>query len=196
MGTSDHEGFELSTVVENLMLHYGHKWLSFVQSMVQNQADAEDVLQEAMLKMLARGRQFQSPDQARMYLGRIISNTAIELYHLRRRDRRQQRPLQEHMFQVPLPVEPAPLLSEAEEQKARARVLNLLNEGLARLPVKQYEALRMTVMDPQIISMRDAGVEHDIPYSTLRHRKLQGLRRLKRFLQRALRAAHAKLLMA
>jgi RNA polymerase sigma-70 factor (ECF subfamily) len=196
MGASDLEGLELSVVVESLMLRYGHKWLRFVQRMVQNQADAEDVLQEAMLKMLARGRQFHSPDQARMYLGRIICNTAIELYHLRRRNRRQQRPLQEHLFKLPTHSEPALSLSEGEELQAHARVLRLLDEGLARLPIKQYEALRLTVMDPEIMSIRDAGVEHDIPYSTLRHRKLQGLRRLKRFLHRALRAAQAKLLMA
>ncbi len=196
MGASNLEDSELSRIVESLMLRYGHKWLSFVQRMVQNQADAEDVLQEAMLKMLARGRQFQSQDQARMYLGRIISNTAIELYHLRRRDRRQQCPLQEHFFRLPAQAEPAQSMSEADELQARARMLSLLNEGLARLPIKQYEALRLTVMDPQIISIRDAGVEHDIPYSTLRHRKLQGLRRLKRFLRRALRTALSTFLVA
>ncbi len=191
MSASDSEGPELSTVVESLMLHHGHKWLSFVQKMVQNQADAEDVLQDAMLKMLSRGRQFQSPDQARMYLGRIICNTAIELYHRRRRNRRQQLPLQEHLFKLPTYSEPALSFSEGEELRAHARVLSLLNEGLARLPAKQYEALRMTVMDPEIMSIRDAGLEHDIPYSTLRHRKLQGLRRLKRFLHRALRTTMA-----
>ncbi len=176
------------------MLNYGHRWLNFVQRMVQNQADAEDVLQEAILKMLARGRQFQSSDQARMYLGRIISNTAIELYHRRRRRRRQQRPLQEHLFKLPDLPEPAPELSEGEELRAHAQVLSLLQEGLARLPTKQYEALCLTVMDPETISMRDAGVEHDIPYSTLRHRKLQGLRRLKRFIRRALRTSRARVL--
>lgn len=187
---------DLPRLVESLMLSYGHKWLSFVQRMVGNQADAEDVLQEAILKMLARGRQFQSPDQARMYLGRIICNTAIERYHMRRRNRRRQRPLQEHLFRLPIAAEAAFSISEGEEMKVRAQLSNLLQEGLARLPTKQYEALRLTIMDPEIISMRDAGVVHDIPYSTLRHRKLQGLRQLKRFLHRALRTAPAKLLLA
>jgi hypothetical protein len=72
----------------------------------------------------------------------------------------------------------------------------LLQEGLARLPVKQYEALRLTVMDPGLVSIRDAGVENDIPYSTLRHRSVKGLRRLRQFLHRAMRAAPQKLVMA
>ncbi len=196
MGTSDPEGMELSTVVESLMLRHRHKWLVFVERMVQDQADAEDVLQEAMLKMLSRGRRFESPDQARMYLGRIISNTAIEIYHRRRRNRRRQLQLQEQSFQSPAYSEPTLALSEGDELRAHARVLRLLNEGLALLPTKQYEALRLTVMGPEIMSIRNAGEEHDIPYSTLRHRKLQGLRRLKRYLHRALRATVAKLLIA
>jgi RNA polymerase sigma factor (sigma-70 family) len=193
MANTDPEVLDLSAVVERLMLHHRHKWLRFVQRMVQNHADAEDVLQEAALKMLLRDRHFHSPDQARMYLGRIICNTAIEIYHLRRRNRRQHRPLQDHMFRASAHMEPLPVMAEGEELQAQARMMSLLEEGLARLPVKQYEALRITVMDPGIVSMRDAGVGHEIPYSTLRHRKLQGLRRLKRFLHRATGSFSAKL---
>ncbi|MBZ5499574.1 MAG: RNA polymerase sigma factor [Acidobacteriia bacterium] len=196
MDAGDCGKMDLSAIVESLMLHHRGRWLRFVQRMVENRADAEDVLQEAVLKMLVRDRHFYSPDQARMYLGRIICNTAIELYHTRKRNRRQYRPLHEHLLPAPNCGEPLCLLADQEELQSNARVLTLLHEGLARLPVKQYEALRLTVMDPAIESIRDAGVEHDIPYSTLRHRRLQGLRRLKRFLQRALRAGPARLLMA
>jgi RNA polymerase sigma factor (sigma-70 family) len=196
MDAGDYDSLDLPAIIEQLMVHHKDKWLRFVQRMVQDQADAEDVLQESVLKMLLRARQFHSPDQARMYLGRIIFNTAIELYHLRCRNRHQHRPLQEHLVAASHQVEPALVVAEAEDLHTNAQVLNLLNEGLARLPVKQYEALRLTVMDPGIVSIRDAGVEHDIPYSTLRHRKLQGLRRLKRFLHRALRAVPLRLVVA
>jgi RNA polymerase sigma factor (sigma-70 family) len=196
MDTFHYENPDLAALLEALMLRHGSKWLRFVQRMVQNHADAEDVLQEAALKMLLRDRHFQTPDQARMYLGRIISNTAIEQYHLRRRQRRQQSPLAEHRLPaIDLPVAPV-LLAEGEEERSRAQLLDLVREGLARLPVKQYEAVCMTVMDPATASMRDAGIEHHIPYSTLRHRKLQGLRRLRRFLQRALRSVPTYLVLA
>ena len=196
MRAGDCENLDLSAIVESLMLLHRDKWLRFVQRMVQNRADAEDVLQEAALKMLVRDRQFDSADQARMYLGRIICNTAIELYHLRKRNRRQYRSLQEHLPATSNPGNLALLWVQASEPHAHTQVLSLLNEGLARLPVKQYEALRLTVMNPGAVSIRDAGVEHDIPYSTLRHRKVQGLRHLRRFLLRALRAVSMKLVMA
>lgn len=183
-------------MVESLMLRHQSKWLRFVQRMVQNRADAEDVLQDAVVKMLLRDRRFCSPEQARMYLGRIICNTAIEHYHRRMRKRRQHRPLNEQLLAATDMGEQPPSLEEGEDLGADVRMLTLLNEGLAHLPVKQYEALRLTVLDSRIASIRDAGAVHDIPYSTLRHRKVQGLRRLKRFFDRALRAASLKSLVA
>jgi RNA polymerase sigma factor (sigma-70 family) len=186
------EVLDLSAVLERLMLHHRHKWLRFVRGMVQNHADAEDVLQEAVLKMLLRDRHFHSPEQARMYLGRIICNTAIEIYHLRRRNRRRLRPLQDHIFRASAYVEPLLVIAADEELQSRSRMMGLLEEGLARLPVKQHEALRLTIMNPGIVSMRDAGVGHEIPYSTLRHRKVQGLRRLKRYLHRTMGTCSAK----
>jgi len=191
MSSGNLEKPNLPSLVETLMLCHRGKWLRFVQRMLQNEADAEDVLQDAVLRMLVRDRQFHSPEQARMYLGRIICNTAIELYHARRRHRRQYRPLEEQLVAASGGV-PGQSMGDSEAAHIRARMLDLLGEGLARLPVKQYEALRLTIMDPGIVSLRDAGVLHNIPYSTLRHRCVKGLRRLRSFLQREMRSGTAK----
>jgi RNA polymerase sigma factor (sigma-70 family) len=185
------EKLNLPSVVETLMLCHRGKWLRFVQRMVQNESDAEDVLQEAVLRMLLRDRQFCSAEQARMYLGRIICNTAIELYHSRRRHRRRYRPLEEQLVAGP-ECAPEQSMGETEAAHIRARMLDLLGQGLASLPVKQYEALRLTIMNPGTVSLRDAGVEHNIPYSTLRHRCVQGLRRLRRYLLREMRNGPAR----
>ncbi len=183
----DVKDLELSNLIEFLMLRHRERWLRFAQRVVRDRADAEDVLQEAALKMLMRNRSFCSRDQARMYLGRIISNTAIEIYHMRRRQRRRQRPLHEHLLAASRHGDPERLLWDMEGWQTHAHMLELLGKGLASLPPKQYEAVRMTVLDPSLASIRDAGAEHDIPYSTLRHRSLQGLRQLRRYLHRALR---------
>jgi RNA polymerase sigma factor (sigma-70 family) len=195
MGSGNCEDVNLPLVVESLMLSHREKWLRFVQKVVQNPQDAEDVLQEAALRMLVRARQFSSAEQARMYLGRIISNTAIEIYHARRRHRRQYRPLHEHLHAASDRGGPERSLFEMEELNANARMLSLLREGLSCLPLKQYQAVRLTVLDPDLVSMRDAGIENDIPYSTLRHRSVQGIRRLRRFLCRALRGFSARMVL-
>ena len=166
MSAGDCEARGLPAIVEDLMLRYRDKWLRFVQRMVQNRSDAEDVLQEAVLRMLTRDRSFRSTEQARMYLGRIICNTAIELYHMRLRYRRRYRPLNEYLAVASDSERTACPVAEQEELQPSAQVLNLLREGLSRLPAKQYEALRLTIMDSRVVSIRDAGVEHAIPYST------------------------------
>jgi RNA polymerase sigma factor (sigma-70 family) len=187
MNAGDGENSRLPSMIEKLILVHRDRWLRYAERVVQDRADAEDVLQESVLKMLAHNRCFGSPDQARMYLGRIIANTAIEHYHLRRRDRKRCCPLHDPML-ASAGFDGIPFPGAESEELYCAQVVRLLNEGLARLPAKQYEALQLTIMDPAAASMRDAGVEHDIPYSTLRHRKVAGLRRLRRFLQRALRS--------
>ncbi len=193
MTAGEGEDLNLFSVVENLMICHRERWLRFAQRVVRDRQDAEDVLQEAALRMLSRARRFHSPDQARMYLGRIVSNLAIELYHSRRRSRCQYRSLHEQLHCVSYHGEPERLFLEREELIANVRVLGLLHEGLSQLPVKQYEAVRLTIMDPDVVSMRDAGLANNIPYSTLRHRSVQGIRRLRRFLSRALRNSSSRL---
>jgi len=78
---------------------------------------------------------------------------------------------------------------QLEKDTERLRAASFLQEGLARLPFKQYEALRMTLLETGRISMRGAGVENGIPYSTLRHRSIQGIRRLRRHIHRAIRTS-------
>jgi len=192
MTIAEPKKLELSSAMEALMVCHRDKWLRCAHRMVQNRADAEDIVQEAALRMLLRDRQFESLDQARMYMGRVISNSAIELYHLRRRLCALHHSLDESLISAPNRDQPEHLLVERERLYERSRMLGLLREGLASLPAKQLQALRLTIMDPDLNSIRDAGAASDIPYSTLRHRTVQGLRRLRRFLLRSSRQKLAK----
>jgi RNA polymerase sigma factor (sigma-70 family) len=172
------------------------KWFRFVLQIVQNHADAEDALQEGFCRVLASRRVFQTEDQARMYLARTISNTAIEIYHTRVRDRRNRIPAYENQLPDRWRADPQVFLETRESILRRFRVMGLLKQALRRLPVRQYEALKMTIMDPDGSSIRDAGEAHGIAYSTLRHRRIQGLRRLRKYITRALRNTPSKLVLA
>ena len=63
-----------------------------------------------------------------------------------------------------------------------------LHDGLKQLPLKYGEALKMTVLESGGASLRQVGLENNIPYSTLRHRHRQGLVQMRRFLERASKA--------
>jgi RNA polymerase sigma factor (sigma-70 family) len=193
-GSRTQADLDVRDVLAVLINRHGEKWLRFVRRMLRNSADAEDVLQEAVRRVLTTRRSFASEDQVRMYLSRAIGNTAIEFYHTRRRESLRQLPLQEHVIAYADSMNPQAYLEQIECAAERAQALKLLQAGLGSLPAKQYEALCMTVLDPGEASIREAGSENGIPYSTLRHRSVQGIRRLRNYLHRATRVAELKFL--
>jgi RNA polymerase sigma-70 factor, ECF subfamily len=161
---------------------YGSKWLRFILAILKNEADAEDVFQEAVQRVLIRNRQLPTPEQLKMYLGRAIGNAALERYHNRKRERLRQIPIKEHLLPQVNALTPYAFMEERERSVRTERMLQLLQEGLTHLPQKQHEALRLTILESGGQSIRDVGMLSGIPYSTLRHRSKQGLRMLRKFL--------------
>jgi RNA polymerase sigma factor (sigma-70 family) len=187
---------DLTEVVGALVASHGRKWLKFAARIVGSHEDAEDVLQEAVHRVLECRRPFTGTADVRMYLARAITNQAFELYRVRKRERTRRVPLQDESVPAFEGTSPMGRLEERERALERAQVARIVREGLARLPPKQYEALHLTLLAPGHVSIRAAVVERGIPYSTLRHRSLQGIRRLQRFVRRALRSFPAKLVLA
>ncbi len=186
MSAVPHEKSELGEVLVTVLQRHGEKWFRFVVRVLRNEADAEDVLQEAARRVLVRNRHLPTEDEVKKYLGRAIANTAIELYYSRKRDRSRN-----VAFQESTGISSATPHTKLEEEESRAQkelLIHALNDALSRLPYKQYEAVRMTILEPGTTSIRDAGAQNGIAYSTLRHRSLQGLLRLRKLIQQATRS--------
>lgn len=181
----------LRSALETLFARNGEKWRRFIMTIVKNREDAEDVLQEAIQRVLVRNRPLPSQDQVRMYLGRAIGNAALEFYNTRMRERRKHLPIQEQLVRQAQVEGPDSLMEEGESRARKEYLLKILRRELRRLPEKQVQALRLTLLDRRGLSIRDAGAAHGIPYSTLRHRSRQGLKRMRRRLERALEARAA-----
>jgi RNA polymerase sigma factor (sigma-70 family) len=178
-----HSGAELGAVLESAVGRNGGKWLRFILGILRNEADAEDVIQEAVRRVLARNRALPSEDQARMYLGRAISNAALELYNSRKRERLRMMPIKESLLLRATDPGPYFHIEERERSHEKEQLLRLLQEGLMHLPAKQRDALRLTVLESCGLSIRDIGETNGIPYSTLRHRTKQGMKQLRKFIQ-------------
>ena len=176
----------LHRALESVIQNNSGKWLRFIAGILRNEADAEDVLQEAVRRVLTRNRSFPSEEQVRMYLGRAIGNTALEMYNSRKRERRRMTPIHESILPCDDTSDPGTCMEEKEENHRKNRMLKLLAEGLKQLPEKQEEAIRMTILESDGLSIRNVGMIHRIPYSTLRHRHQKGLERMRRFLERSL----------
>jgi len=194
MPPQDSYSSDVAGVIADLICRHGDKWLRFVTRLVAE--DAEDVMQEAVRRVLLRNRPFRSTEEVRLYLGRAIRNTAIETYHIRKRDRARHLPLREQWIPSQDSRDPHSNLEHLEQSDETTRLMTLLEEGLARLPQKQCEAVHLTLLAPEFTSIREAGAERGIPYSTLRHRCVQGMRNLKKYIKKALRSKPIKLLMA
>lgn len=172
----------LRTALSSVFCSNAGKWLRFILAILRNEADAEDVIQEAVRRVLARDLSFASEDHVRMYLGRAIGNAALELYNRRKRERIKQFPISDNILPPADTSSPFVHIEESERFHEKEQLLSILDEGLKQLPVKQYEALRLTILESRGLSIRDAGATNGIPYSTLRHRSQQGLRNLRKFL--------------
>jgi len=177
----------LRSILEPILSNNRGRWLSFVLAILKNEEDAEDVLQEAVRRVLACNRRLRTREQARMYLGRTIGNAALELYNIRKRERLRQVPVKENLLMPANTKSPYTILEEAERAEERDLLLRMLQKGLLVLPLKQREALRITLLESRGLAIRDAVAIYGIPYSTLRHRSKQGLRLLRRYLKRELR---------
>jgi RNA polymerase sigma factor (sigma-70 family) len=178
------ENPELRRALEALFHRHREKWLKYLGGFLGSPSDAEDALHEAVRRVMMRNRSFSSEDQLRMYLGRAMANAAIELYHFRKKERFSHASIDSDLCPATAQANPQEVMELREESERIERALHWLRKGLGRLPPKQYEALCLTYLDPGLSSIREAGTASGIPYSTLRHRSMQGLRRLRRFLRR------------
>ena len=178
---------DLRAVLGPIIDHNGARWLRFIAAILKNDADAEDVIQEAVRRVLARNLPLPSQEQVRMYLGRAIGNAALELYNNRKRERVRQIPIKDHIFLPANTRNPYVCMEERERSVEREQLIHLLHEGLMHLPTKQHEALRLTILESRGLSIRDVGITNGIPYSTLRHRSKQGLKRLRKFLEHSMK---------
>jgi RNA polymerase sigma factor (sigma-70 family) len=174
----------LREVLVSILRHNGIRWGRFIAAILRNEADADDVIQEAVRRVLARNLPFSSEEHVRRYLSRAIANSALALYKSRKRERRKHIPIEEQILMPARVANPYVCIEERELSFERDRQLGMLQAGLMSLSAKQIEALRLTILDCHGSSIRDIGMNNGIPYSTLRHRSQQGLRRLRKYLQR------------
>lgn len=168
--------------VGSVINRHAARWLRFILAILKNEADAQDVIQEAVRRVLTRDISFHSEDEVRRYLGRAVANAALELYNSRKRERLRESSIHEQALPALNVSSPFAFMVEAERSGERERLLMLLDEGLKQLPVKQFEALRLTILESGGLSIRNIGMMNGIPYSTLRHRSKQGLKHLRSFL--------------
>jgi len=180
---------DLRTSLAAILHRNSPKWLRKSRAILRNREDAEDALSEAIHRMLKRGKSFSSPDHMRMYMSRIVSNTAVELYKGRQRERSKYAPVLDDLIAKTSlkhanAFRPDLIMEEEEGYAEHENRLRLLRRGLEELPVHQYEAIRLTVLSDGGRTFQEAEAVCGIPGTTLRYRYHQGMRALRKYIER------------
>lgn len=83
------EGIQAEQTAERLLKEYGNHVLRFAYSYLHNMQDAEDILQETLIRYLQSAPAFQSPEHEKAWLFRVAANLSknrIDYNRLRETD--------------------------------------------------------------------------------------------------------------
>jgi len=181
---------ELKTALAAIIHRNSPKWINRSKAILKNREEAEDVLSEAIRRMLRRNRSFSSREHMQKYMCRIVSNTTMEFYNRIKRERRQYVQVMENFIikssekQIEA-FRPDFIMEEEDRYAEREDLLILLRRGLQELPAQQYEAIRLIVFSNNNGStLRDAESASGIPRATLRYRYMKGIRTLRKYVNR------------
>jgi len=180
---------ELRTALASILHRNSRKWVMLGRAILKNREDAEDVLSEAVHRMLRRGLSFPSQKHMQLYMGRVVRNTALEFYSLKKRKRRQYACVLENIITKSAEEQaeafrPDLIMEEEECYYENENQLALLRRGLQELPANQYEAIRLIAFGKNGSTFRDAEIVSGIPRATLRYRYMLGMKALRKYMTR------------
>jgi RNA polymerase sigma-70 factor (ECF subfamily) len=160
---------------EALVHRHQHRLVHFARLMVSNPSDAEDVVQEALLRAYRSLGQFRGQSAFKTWLYQIATNVA-RTHLAKRRDRAEvQEPEAsgDGREQTGAPREQA----SAENLERRVIAHDQLRRALAELPEDWKEAV--VLRDIEGLDYRDIATLLAIPMGTVESRIFRGRQRLK-----------------
>lgn len=128
--------------------------------LIGNSTDADDAVQEALTRVLARTRGWAPIDDLRAYLFSTLHNVFIDA------TRREKRMPSEFLSEYAL----ASLISPADQQK-RLELRDTI-QALAKLPIEQREVVLLVGLEG--LSYRETAKALDIPVGTVMSRLSRG----------------------
>jgi RNA polymerase sigma-70 factor (ECF subfamily) len=149
--------------------------LGFIARRVRTREDAEDILQEVMLRIHRSSGDLEHADRVTGWIYRIASNAIID--HYRRPARREF--LSGDRVEVPEPVdtESLPVADESSTPELRGELARCLRPLIERLPVSFREALVLTEFDG--VTQAEAAARLGLSVSGMKARVQRGRSRLK-----------------
>lgn len=155
----------------DLVRTYQHRVVNYARAMVSNEADAEDVAQDAFVRAYRGLRTFRGDSSFKTWLYRIVTNAA-RTHLARRRDRPEQTAgdaaMSPEAFGQP---------ATGEDLEASVVDRDRIDRALATLPVEMREAV--VLRDVEGLDYREIAAALDVPIGTVESRIFRGRARLR-----------------
>lgn len=150
-----------------------------------DQSAVEDVVQDALARVLSHRRTFQSEHEAFSFLRRTVLNTTIDYY--RYRSRRGTRFYTEYASSIRETTsehssDPFEQLVRSEKNRRREELLQQIRLAIQNLPRRQQEAIEIVFLN-EGKPIKEACREKGLSYSTVRSRMQAGLDRIRKQLK-------------
>jgi len=171
-------GISARKMLGKLWRQRGTRWLLFAMKRVRYDADAEDVVQNAMVHTLAADPEFHSEDQANAYvLAAIRSTLAMRARSFdaatRFWDRLAYEAESSRDHRTPLDR-----LVELENSREAQELLDRVLEEIENLPAEEREALELTLVREPRMTLTEAAERQDVAVSTVHYRVKRALQKL------------------
>ena len=173
--SGDHAAFE------GLVRRYSERAYRAAYRVVRDQSQAEDVVQEALIKAYRGLRRFEARSSFYTWLYRIVVNLALD-----RRRREKRAPALEWDDTVAKEVDPRAVLPASEDPERSTRrheVRALVAEGIQELPDGQREVLLLREVEG--LSYEEIASTMGISKGTVMSRLHYARKKMVAFLQRA-----------
>jgi len=160
--------------LEQLLERFGGAMATLARSMLRDATEAQDVVEEALVRAHAAGPGFRGERGVRTWMLRITANLC--------RDRLRRRRFTVASFDGPVPVEDPGLrfdpVEDWDERLDQREMARRLDEAIAKLPPDQREAV---VMRHRLeMSYEEMGDALGVPLGTVKSRLARALAALRR----------------
>lgn len=145
----------------------------------------DDVIQDAFLRVLESGREFESEQEAFLYLKKTVLHRSIDAYRtIRRRSQKHSDPKARQACgygRSKHDEDPLSALLLKEESEDTNQLRSAVKAAMSNLTSKQREAIEVFFFR-RGKKLQDLCKETGVPYSTLRSRMLNGIDRIRDYL--------------
>lgn len=149
--------------IQKVWTEYGSQLRNFLVSKVSTPEDAEDLLQEILIKTHTNLKNLKDPEKFKSWLYQIARNTIIDYYRKQRSNVTEQKISELETLSVQNSDSINPVFSELSQ---------CVRPFLKQLPDKYREAIEATDLDG--ISQKDFAEELALAHSTIKSRVQRG----------------------